>query len=473
MTEKRISQISAGLFTAIAIWTLAWWFSTDPTSDFVVHGPGMDNRDSLSVKTAKVDIGAQFARFTGTAADLPGFWPRFRGAYYDNISMEALPVSNSWENARDPLWSVPLGEGHAAPVVAGGRVYVLDYLEQEKADALRCFSLADGREIWRRWYPVRIKRNHGMSRTIPAVADSFVVTIGPRCHVMCVHAESGRLFWGLDLEEEYETEVPFWYTGQCPLIDGGTAVLAPGGKALMIGVDCATGVTLWETPNPESWTMSHSSIMPMTLRGHSMYVYCFNQGVAGISAEEESRGRLLWQCTAWSHSVIAPSPLFLGDNRILLTAGYGAGSMVIQIQENDSLFSAVVLQSCAPDSGFASEQQTPLLYRNAVFGVLPKDAGPVRNQFVCADASDITRFKWTSGPANRFGLGPYLIADDKIVLLNDDGHLTVLKASLNAFEVVVHTKVLSGHDAWGPMALAGSRLLLRDSRQLVCIDLLQ
>ena len=32
-------------------------------------------------------------------------------------------------------------------------------------------------------------------------------------------------------------------------------------------------------------------------------------------------------------------------------------------------------------------------------------------------------------------------------------------------------EILDGVDAWGPMALAGGRLLLRDSRRLVCVDL--
>ena len=38
--------------------------------------------------------------------------------------------------------------------------------------------------------------------------------------------ERNRLLWGLDLEREYETTTPFWYTGQCPLIDRGVAVIA-------------------------------------------------------------------------------------------------------------------------------------------------------------------------------------------------------------------------------------------------------
>jgi len=40
-----------------------------------------------------------------------------------------------------------------------------------------------------------------MSRTIPAVTENYVVTIGPKCHVMCVDAESGEFKWAIDLEE--------------------------------------------------------------------------------------------------------------------------------------------------------------------------------------------------------------------------------------------------------------------------------
>jgi outer membrane protein assembly factor BamB len=31
--------------------------------------------------------------------------------------------------------------------------------------------------------------------------------------------------------------------------------------------------------------------------------------------------------------------------------------------------------------------------------------------------------------------------------------------------------ILDGHDAWGPMALAGGLLVLRDSTRMVCVDL--
>ena len=464
MTEKKISTISATASAVLGVMILAWWFIYDPTSSFVIHEPGMDNRTlSGGMLRARVQIGRDFTRFDGVASGLNGVWPAFRGTGRDNIQ-QAVRLRTDWTAVPEVLWSVSLGEGHAAPAVSNGRVYVLDYLEEEQADALRCFSLDDGKEIWRRGYPVHVKRNHGMSRTIPAVSDSFVVTIGPRCHAR------GDLIWGIDLEAEFGTEVPFWYTGQCPLIDRGVAVIAPGGHAIMIGVDCATGNVLWETPNPGGWKMSHSSVMPMVIHEKHMYVYCTTDGVAGVSAEPRDQGRLLWKSTAWSHSVIAPSPLALEGNRILLTAGYGAGSMILQINQTaDSLYMDEVIQACKPDQGFASEQQTPLFYKGYLYGVMPKDAGALRNELVCADPSDLTRILWSSGKTHRFGLGPYLIAGDKILLLKDNGDLHLIEASPETCKIITHAQIFEGHDAWGPMALVNGRLLLRDANRMYCI----
>jgi outer membrane protein assembly factor BamB len=349
-------------------------------------------------------------------------------------------------------------------------VYVLDYDEDKRGDALRCFSLDNGMEIWRRWYRVNMKRNHGFSRTIPAVTDQFVVTIGPKGYVMCVDAITGDFLWGIDLVREYGTEIPFWYTGQCPLIDDGIAVIAPGGKALMIGVNCSTGEKIWETPNPKGWQMSHSSIVPITVLGRRVYVYSSKGGFVGISAEPDNRGELLWASELWNPSVGAPSPVALKDGRIFIAGGYGSGSVLLKVAENNGIYSVEKLLKYKPDAGMATEQQTPIYYRGYFYAILPKDAGVLRNQLVCYHPDDITTPVWTSGKTNRFGLGPYLIADNKMFVLNDNGVLTLLRVSTRGYEQLAQAQIMDATDAWGPMALVNGRLLLRDSRKMICID---
>ncbi|MFN8135880.1 MAG: PQQ-binding-like beta-propeller repeat protein, partial [Bacteroidales bacterium] len=412
MIKNALYRYLLPAFIVFALGIVTFWYLYNPVKSFKPSVPGMDERRTGAVALQKVNIGETFTFFK-TCDDIPGTrWPRFRGADFDNVSKENIRLIDSWgKQGPKILWKIPLGEGHAAPAVYDGRVYVLDYNETKKQDLLRCFSLATGEELWQRGYTVRLKRNHGLSRTIPAVTDKYVVTIGPRCQVMCVDRLKGDLLWGLDLAAEYNTEVPFWYTGQCPLVDNDTAIIATGGKSLMIAIDCKTGKKAWETPNPQNWKMSHSSVMPMVYKGKKMYVYCAVGGMCGVSAQGSDKGKILWSTPVFSPSVIAPSPVILDNGLIYMTAGYGAGGVVIQIKENGGQFSAVLKDKYKPMEGLASEQQTPVYYDGYLFGILPKDAGGLREQFACFKAGDTRKSLMSSGKTTRFGLGPYILAD--------------------------------------------------------------
>lgn len=48
----------------------------------------------------------------------------------------------------------------------------MDYDREKKEEALRCLSIKDGREIWRYAYPNSLKRDHGVTRTVPAVSSN-------------------------------------------------------------------------------------------------------------------------------------------------------------------------------------------------------------------------------------------------------------------------------------------------------------
>lgn len=417
-----------------------------------------------------VKVGEHFTAFK-TSKGMPGYnWPRFRGAGFDNISRESTQLTEQWGDVTKRIqWRVSMGEGHAAPAVYDGRVYVLDYDEQKREDALRCFDLRTGEELWRRAYHVKLKRNHGLSRTIPAVTENYVVTIGPKCQVMCCDRITGDLIWGLDLAREYEAEVPFWYTGQCPVVENDTVVLAVGGKSLMIAVDCRTGQKVWETPNPRKWKMSHSSVMPMKEDGKKIYVYAAIGGLCGIAADGPGRGKVVWETSEFAPSVVAPSPVIMNDGYIFMTAGYGAGSSLLKTDARNG--SVRLIRQYRPSEGLASEQQTPIYINGYLYGIQPKDAGGLRNQFVVTTALNPEKIVISSGKNERFGLGPYIFADGKFFILNDEGEMTIAKISPAGFKSLDKAKIIDGNDAWGPLAITGGFLLMRDSRTLLCLDI--
>jgi outer membrane protein assembly factor BamB len=341
----------------------------------------------------------------------------------------------------------------------------MDYDQQNQADSIRCLSLEDGNDIWRYSYPVKVKRFHGMSRTVPAVTEKYIIALGPKCHVTCLDSVTGQFRWMLNLVREFNSTVPEWYAGQCPLVEDGKAIIAVGGDALMIAVDCETGETIWQSPNPHGWLMTHSSIMPMEFAGKRMYVYCgggkYVGGVVGVSADD---GTVLWRTTEWKMRTNVPSPVILNDGLIFLSAGYNAGSMMLRLdKEGDNIVPEVVFK-LEPEV-FGSEQHTPIFYDGYIYGIRPD------KQLTCLDLNG--QVVWTSPGTHRFGnrgLGPYIIADGLIYVMDDSGMLTLAEANPAGYMQLAEAKVLEGPESWGPMAIASGRLILRDLNRMICLE---
>ena len=206
----------------------------------------------------------------------------------------------------------------------------------------------------------------------------------------------------------------------------------------------------------------------MTVCGKRMYVYSALGGMVGVSAEPADAGTLLWE-TPWDAKVVAPSPVKAGEDLIFCTTGYGRGSRLLQLKNDGGKFSVKTVYDKPPTDILACEQQTPIFKDGLLYGIIPKDGGELKGQFVCFKP-DGTKV-WSSGADIRFGLGPFILADNKFYVLGDEGELTMADATKQEFAKLGEAHVLKGHDAWGPFAVAGSRMVLRDMNTLACVEL--
>jgi outer membrane protein assembly factor BamB len=190
-----------------------------------------------------------------------------------------------------------------------------------------------------------------------------------------------------------------------------------------------------------------------------MYVYCASGGVVGVSADD---GRVLWETDQWKISIATiATPVPVGEGKIFLAGGYNAGSLMLQLKEVEGNILAQPLFRLKPNE-FGATQQTPIFYQDHIYGVRPD------GQLACLDLAG--KVLWTSGAGAKFGLGPFLIANGLIFVLNDDGLLTLAEAEPSGYHALSQAQVLDGHDAWAPLALAGGRLLARDLTRMVCLD---
>jgi len=391
-------------------------------------------------------------------------WPQFRGERRDGIS-GATGLTRSWPSGGPRiLWETAVGQGYAAPSVAAGKVYLNDYDEEQGEWMVRCLELDTGAQVWRYAVQKRIRPNHGITRTAPATDGGFVVAIDPKCEVHCLDARDGELLWKKFLPTEYGSQIPPWYNGQCPLIDGDRLVIATGGRVLMTALNKESGEAIWETENPDEFLLSHSSIMPVEIDGVKQYTYTTLKGAVGVEA---ATGKLLWHFPWKFNTVVATTPLPLGDGKLLLTSGYHAQTVVCQVKRDGDDWTVDEVWSLPPPTGgWNSEVHTPIVYRDRVYGVGKKQRG----LWTCLDLEG--NELWTSERQASFELGGYVLADRMFfVLEGKTGTLRVLDANADHYEQIASFQLLEGPDVWAPPVISRGRLLIRDMGKLICLDI--
>ncbi len=409
-----------------------------------------------------VNLSVTAAMVLGAVAAAGDDWPQFRGPNRDGTSRETGLVRH-WPDGGPPvLWSVEVCEGYAGPAVVAGRVYFNDYDVAKNEWLSRCVTLDRGEELWRFREERRIRPNHGITRTVPAVDGKHVFALDPKCVLHCLDASSGTQLWRKDLVSDYKARIPPWYNGQCPLLEPGRLIIAVGGDALAIAFDTETGNEIWRTPNPQLWEMSHASLMPAELGGVRQYLYCTLQGLMGIAADD---GRLLWHYPRKFNVAVAPSPLAIDGERIFMTSGYEAGSVMIRVKREGDSFRPEPVFELGPEE-WNSEVQTPILFQNHMFAVGKKQRG----RFACLDFDG--KRVWESSGDASFDLGNFLLADGMLIVLDGrTGTLRLIDANFSEYRELARANLLSGPDAWAPMALSGGKLVLRDLSRMICVDL--
>jgi outer membrane protein assembly factor BamB len=202
-----------------------------------------------------------------------------------------------------------------------------------------------------------------------------------------------------------------------------------------------------------------------------MYVYNAVGGVVGVAADGADRGRLLWRTKEWSPATTAASPLYLGNDEIAVFGSYGAGGAKLRIGFNGNSYSATLVESHKAMEGISSDQQTPVITGEYIWTVMTENAGPLKKQLVCFNVSDLINPVWSSGKEMRFGrgLGPYIVKDDKMLLLDDDANLYYFRLEGSQAVLISKHRITDGIEAWGPMAVAGNYLIMRDARNLLCL----
>ena len=414
-------------------------------------------------------------------------WPQYLGPYRNGISDEK-GILRSWpEKGPKVLWTAGLGTGFGGAVIREGKVYVLDR-DDEVGDYIRCFDLSDGKELWNYGYsaPGRV-RFHG-SRGMPALDGNYIYTCGHNGDLYCVDINTHKPVWNKNIWKDFGgDELPTWAIVQCPLVYKDMIIVASQApEAGVIAFNKLTGNLSWQTPPLGNVGYVSPAIVKVGDEDHIIMITAAARGMYGETTSSSRvvgidpvNGSILWDYNGWQCSIPVPSAVDAGESRTLITGGYQEGSVMLKIEkEEDGKYNVTELFK-NPD--FGSHTQPPVLFNGYFYTQFSTNNR--KDGLVCMSIDG--QVKWRTRRSPAFDKGGIIVADGLLICTDGSTKLYLVEPDSSAFKPVASTELLAPNPGdenetdrfatqnWAPLAIAEGRLLIRDQRRLLCVQIVK
>ena len=396
-------------------------------------------------------------------------WPQWRGAdragtWHETGIVETLP------DQLEVAWRTPIRSGYSGPAVAGGRVFITDWLEDPDSRTLdgteRALALDErtGEVLWtHEWQTTyrMIQVSYAVGpRATPTVDEDRVYMVGATGRLFCFDVETGDVRWQKDYIEDYGTSVPVWGIASAPLVDGERLITVVGGEpdALVIAFDKRTGDEIWRAL-PVMSEMGYAQPVIVEAGGVRQLIVWHPTALASLDPET---GAVYWK-QPWdvSMGVTVATPVRSDD--YLVVSQFFNGSMMMRL--NCDRPAATMLwrgqsRSELPDQtdGLHAMVTTPIIIDDHVYGV--GSYGELRG----LDARTGERV-WMSPDMTaqaRWSTAFMVRHDDRYFVDNDEGDLIMARFTPGGYVELGRTKLIettSGSGTRTPHGRIAERLV--------------
>lgn len=378
-------------------------------------------------------------------------WPQWRGPTRDGFVDAALPAE--WPEALKKRWEVPVGAGHASPVVSGNRVVVI--AREGTQEIVRALDVATGKEIWRAGYPAPFMVHpaaqlHGAGpKSTPAIAGGRVFTFGIAGILSAFDLASGALVWRVAAPKV----LPQYGTATSPLVDDASVIAHVGGEnnGALTSFDATTGKPRWQ------WTgdgPGYGSPIIATFGGVRQVIAQTQKFLVGLNV---SNGALLWQLPfTTDFDQNAFTPIVFQD--LLINAGLDQPVTAIRPKLDGGKWNVETAWTNLQTPMFMS---SPVLIGDAIYGLTMRSKG----QFVAIDAASGKTLWTTQGRegenASMMGTASWLLAS------TTDGNLVVARANRQKYEEVRRYRIAES-EVWAHPAVTGNSIIVKDVDKVIC-----
>jgi outer membrane protein assembly factor BamB len=387
-------------------------------------------------------------------------WTRFRGPNGTGISSaKDVPVTWTEDKFR---WRVEIpGQSHSQPVIWGDKLFLTTAVDVGKERALLCLGKDDGKELWRKSYPLPThrpaNRNASYANGSPVVDRERVIA----CFVSRDHFwvrsfdHSGNELWSRDLGT-FESQHGH---GASPIIYENTVIVTndQDGESFIIALDLKTGSLVWKAPRrPAPDYTAYGTPCIYQEPGAKPELLLSSQS-HGISSLDPKTGAPNWEAPVYKIRVVA-SPVVAGDVVIGSSGqGGGAGNYLAAVKlggkgDVSQTHVAYTLRKATP------YVPTPLYLDGRLY--LISDAG-IASALEAATGREI----WSERLRAEFFSSPVMIGG-KIHCASTKGEMIVL-ATGDSFQLLARNPL--GEGTHSTPCVDGGRIYVKTFTHLVCI----
>jgi len=372
--------------------------------------------------------------------------------------VDPFGLAAEWPSGGPPrLWDRPLGPGYSGIVVEGERLYTM-YREGDR-EVVTCLAAQTGETLWEHRYESRALEGQDTDygegpNAAPLLAGGWLYTIGFAGVMHCLDAASGEVRWSRDLwADPGGTVVELGYSAS-PVAHGETVLVVVGGPGRgIVALDQRDGRLVFSNLDFEA---SYATPSIMRLGGREQLVAFMATEVIGADPAD---GRLLWHYAirnSYPQNICAPIRI---DDDALFVSTPEAGSRGLRVDPElsrgvEELWSTTKVQCFYGRFAKVGE----ILYGTSGFQSGPR---------FCAIDLRSGKILWRS---RGFSLSHVLAAGDRLILLDDEGKLTLASPAPRGLDVHSEASVLSA-PALTPPTLSGTVLYARDQRRIVALSL--
>lgn len=250
-------------------------------------------------------------------------WPEWRGPTRDGVSSEQGLPERWMPGGENFLWKKPYGS-RSAPVVAGGRLYLLNAAGKGETlqERVLCLDASSGEPIWEYRFSVFLSDvpPHRLGWSSPALdlATGNVYVFGVGANLVALD-RNGKKLWDRSLSEEFGAITTHGGRTVSPILEGElvlVSTLTSGwgdqarGNNRYFAFDKRTGETVWvSTPQPRHYDTNYSNPVTTTVDGMRLMIVGGSDGT--IHALKVATGEPVWRYEM-SKRAILTSPVVRG-----------------------------------------------------------------------------------------------------------------------------------------------------------------